>query len=91
MNMRAHVIFRGRVQGVFFRANTEGKARDLGLVGWVKNLPDGTVESVFEGPRDAIERIIEWCKTSQPYAKVTEAEVDWEDCKGEFSSFEVTY
>lgn len=88
---RARVIFRGRVQGVFFRANAESRARELGLVGWVKNLPDGTVESVFEGPREAIEEAIEWCKTSQPHARVTDADIDWEDCKGEFSSFEVRY
>ncbi len=88
---RARVIFRGRVQGVFFRANTESRARELGLVGWVKNLPDGSVESVFEGPREAIEEAIEWCKTSQPYGKVTDADIHWEDYKGEFSSFEVRY
>ncbi|MFQ6107333.1 MAG: acylphosphatase [Thermoplasmata archaeon] len=88
---RAHIFFHGRVQGVFFRANTESKARELGLVGWVRNLPDGTVESVFEGPRETIEKIVEWCKTSQPYAKVTEARVEWEDFRGEFSSFEVRY
>jgi acylphosphatase len=88
---RARVIFRGRVQGVFFRANAESRARELGLVGWVKNLPDGTVESVFEGPREAIEEVVEWCKTSQPHARVTDADIDWEDYKGEFSSFEVRY
>lgn len=90
-NIRAHVIFHGRVQGVFFRANTESKARELGLAGWVKNLPNGTVESVFEGPRDTVEEIIDWCKTSQPHARVTDAKVDWEDYKGELSSFEVRY
>ena len=88
---RARVIFRGRVQGVFFRANTESRARDLGLKGWVKNLPDGSVESVFEGAREAIEEAIEWCKTSQPHGKVTDADIAWEDYKGEFSSFQVRY
>jgi len=88
---RAHVIFRGKVQGVFFRANTEGRARELGLKGWVRNLPDGSVESVFEGPREAIKKAIEWCKSSQPHARVTDADIDWEDYRGEFSSFEVRY
>ena len=88
---RAHVIFRGKVQGVFFRANTEGRARELGLKGWVRNLPDGSVESVFEGPREAVEKAIEWCKSSQPHARVTDADIDWEDYRGEFSSFEVRY
>ncbi|MEE9507095.1 MAG: acylphosphatase [Thermoplasmata archaeon] len=88
---RAHVIFRGKVQGVFFRANTEGRARELGLKGWVRNLPDGSVESVFEGPREAVKKAIEWCKSSQPHARVTDADIDWEDYRGEFSSFEVRY
>jgi acylphosphatase len=88
---RAHVLFRGKVQGVFFRANTEGKAQELGLTGWVKNLPDGTVESVFEGPKEVIEKAIEWCSTSQPHAKVTDVEIGWEECTGEYSSFDVRY
>lgn len=88
---RAHVIFRGKVQGVFFRANTEGRARELGLKGWVRNLPDGSVESVFEGPREAVRKAIEWCKSSQLHARVTDADIDWEDYRGEFSSFEVRY
>ena len=49
MNKRFHVFISGRVQGVFFRANTWKQARSLGLTGWVRNLPDGRVESVFEG------------------------------------------
>ena len=89
--VQAHVIFRGKVQGVFFRANTERKARELGLTGWVRNLPDGTVESIFEGSRDAIDRAIEWCRSSQPYARVTDADVDWKEYEGKFSSFEIRY
>lgn len=91
IDSRAHVIFRGRVQGVFFRAHTERKARELGLMGWVRNLADGTVESVFEGPRESIEEAIEWCKASQPHATVSDAQVEWEEYRGEFNSFEVRY
>jgi acylphosphatase len=88
---RAHAIFRGRVQGVFFRANAEKKAVELGLTGWVRNLPDGTVEAVFEGPRETIEKAIEWCKSSQPHAQVTGADVDWEEFEGKYSSFNIRY
>lgn len=91
MKARAHVIFRGKVQGVFFRAHTEGKAREEGLRGWVRNLRDGTVEAVFEGEKEAIERAIEWCRNSQPYARVTATDVRWEEFRDEFSSFERRY
>ncbi|MBI5367263.1 MAG: acylphosphatase, partial [Planctomycetes bacterium] len=52
---RAHVLVAGRVQGVCFRACTREEARRLGVAGWVRNLPDGRVEAVFEGPRDRVE------------------------------------
>ena len=89
MKARAHVIFRGRVQGVFFRANTCSKARELGVSGWVRNLIDGTVEALFEGEKESVEKVIEWCANDQPYAKVSDMDVDWEDYRGEFTSFEV--
>ncbi|MFQ6060538.1 MAG: acylphosphatase [Thermoplasmata archaeon] len=89
MKARAHAIFRGRVQGVFFRANTERKARELGLVGWVRNLADGTVEAVFEGERDAVEKVLQWCRDSQPYARVTSVDVTWDDPTRQYTSFEV--
>ena len=90
MISRAHVWFSGRVQGVFFRANTEKKAKELGLSGWVRSLPDGRVEAVFEGERSAVERLIEWCRTSQPYAKVMDVETTWEEAKGE-RGFRIRY
>jgi len=86
---RARAIFRGRVQGVFFRANTERKAREVGLVGWVRNLADGTVEALFEGERNAVQKAIEWCRDSQPYAEVISVDVSWDDPTGTLTSFEV--
>lgn len=84
------VIFRGRVQGVFFRANTKAKARELGVRGWVRNLPDGTVEAFFEGSEGAVREIIEWCRYHQPYAQVTGVDVEW--CGGEgHEGFEIRY
>ena len=89
MNARAHVIFRGKVQGVFFRANTRRFAEETGVIGWVRNLPDGSVEAVFEGERGAVERAIIMCREDQPYAEVTGYTIDWKDYTGEFSSFEI--
>jgi acylphosphatase len=61
-NARAHVIISGRVQGVFFRAETQTAARNLSLTGWVRNRADGSVEALFEGPRDNVDRAIAWCR-----------------------------
>jgi acylphosphatase len=91
MKARASVNFKGRVQGVFFRANTRDFANQIGVLGWVRNLPDGSVGAVFEGDKDKIEKLIDWCKTRQPIAKVTKADVSWEDYMGEFKVFEIIY
>ncbi len=82
MGSAASVIFHGKVQGVFFRANTKKKADELGLRGWVRNLPDGTVEALFIGERVAIEQTIDWCENSQPHARVDEVNVRWLDDTG---------
>lgn len=89
MNIRAYVIFSGRVQGVWFRANTQGKANELGLSGWVKNLADGTVEAIFEGKEELVEETIQWCKTSQPYASVDSVQVEYLEFTGEFHGFDI--
>lgn len=89
---RAHIFISGRVQGVFFRANTRKKALDLGLTGWVKNLRDGRVEAVFEGDESAVKKIVEWCHKGPPHAKVTNVDADWsEEPSGEFVSFSIRY
>jgi acylphosphatase len=91
MKARALVKFRGRVQGVFFRANTDDFAQKLGVFGWVKNLPDGSVGALFEGEKEKIIELIECCKTKQPHAQVTGVEVIWEKYKEEFQKFEIRY
>ncbi|WP_256390962.1 acylphosphatase [Natronoarchaeum rubrum] len=80
---RAHVFVSGRVQGVFYRANTRENARERGVDGWVKNLEDGRVEAVFEGPEDAVEEMVEWCHTGSPAADVEDIEVEYGDPQGE--------
>ena len=87
--MRARVVFSGRVQGVFFRANTKACADSLGLAGWVRNRSDGTVEAVFEGEEDAVKQAIEWCAHEQPYARVESKTVDYSAPAGEPGGFKV--
>lgn len=80
---RAHVFVSGRVQGVFYRATTKNTAEEKGVDGWVRNLADGRVEAVFEGPEDAVEEMVEWCHTGSPAANVEDVEAEYEDPQGE--------
>ena len=80
---RAKVIVHGAVQGVFFRVEARDRARSLGLAGWVRNVPDGTVEAVFEGDDERVESMVEWCRRGPAGARVEEVEVDWSEPKGE--------
>ena len=89
MRVRATVRFYGRVQGVYFRAYCEENARSLGLQGYVRNVPDGSVEAVFEGDRELVEQAIDWNRSSQPAAVVTRADVAWGAATGEFRGFEI--
>ena len=73
--IRRRVIVRGRVQGVFFRETTRHLAEQAGVAGWVRNQPDGTVEAVFEGETDAVERLVEASRIGPPMAEVTDLEV----------------
>ncbi len=72
---QAHVFVSGRVQGVYFRANTRDQARKRDVDGWVKNLDDGRVEATFEGEPDAVESMIEWCREGSPAAEVSDVSV----------------
>ncbi len=89
--VRAHVFIEGRVQGVFFRANTREEANLLGLTGWVRNCWDGRVEAVFEGEREKVERVISWCKKGPPGALVENVEINWEQATGEYDTFSIEY
>jgi len=85
------VIVSGRVQGVFFRSETQDEALRHGLTGWVRNLPDGRVEAVFEGEKDMVDRLIEFCRRGPPGARITKVDVVWENYTGEFPSFKIRY
>jgi acylphosphatase len=86
---RLRVIVSGHVQGVFFRQSAQSEARRLGLTGWVRNLNDGSVEIMAEGPRNALQALAQWAKTGPPAADVAAAHEEWRNFKGEFSSFRV--
>ena len=86
--MRIHVFISGLVQGVFFRAHTRRKAFELGLSGWVRNLADGRVEAVFEGPKEQVEEMVSWCHQGPPASQVEKVEEEVEETKGH-KGFEV--
>ncbi len=88
---RVRLIIDGRVQGVWFRESTRKKAISLGLVGWVKNRVDGTVEVLAEGPESQINQLVAWCHDGPPMARVKQVQETRKDYKGEFSSFDVVY
>lgn len=85
---RARVYISGIVQGVGFRMSTVQQARQIGVNGWVRNMPTGQVEAVFEGDPSAVERIIEWCHHGPRSASVRDVKVEYTEPRGE-SSFEV--
>lgn len=89
--MRLSAIVHGRVQGVFFRDFTCRQAWALGLKGFVRNLPDGTVEAVAEGPQDALEKLLKQLRVGPSGALVDQVDFRWEDHLGGFDRFEVRY
>ncbi len=88
VNVRVHVFISGRVQGVFFRQSTQSQAQRLGVKGWVRNMPNGRVEAVFEGEEPAVKAIVDYCCHGPSAAKVDHLEVRNENYKAEFSDFE---
>lgn len=91
MKARVHVFISGRVQGVFFGPETAEIARGLGLVGWVRNLPDGRVQAFFEGEKNDVERAIDFLKRGPPGAHVRDLDVEWQDWKSEFRDFRIAH
>lgn len=91
MKVRAHVFVSGRVQGVFFRYETYRLASRLGVTGWVRNLPDGRVEAVFEGEKEKVDKMIDFCRRGPSAAIVTDIKVIWEKPRNEFEDFKIKY
>jgi acylphosphatase len=87
---QVHLVVRGRVQGVFFRAGTQREARRLGVMGWVRNRPDGSVEAVGEGEEDALKDFIGWANRGPGAARVDGVDVRWRAYSGTFDDFRIT-
>lgn len=90
-NARVHLIISGRVQGVFFRAETQRAASMYGVTGWVRNKRDGTVEAIVEGRRPDVESLVNWCRHGPPSASVAGVDVSWHPYEGAFREFSITY
>jgi|GEM_PF-785005 len=89
MASRAHVIISGSVKGVFFRGTIRSMAKMLKLAGWAKNTADGKVEAVFEGEKEDIDQVLEFCKKGPPGAAVDTTIVKWERPAGRLEGFEI--
>jgi acylphosphatase len=79
----AEAIIVGRVQGVFFRASTREEAVRLGVSGWVRNLPDGSVQLYAEGEESPVRQLLAWCAEGPPAARVDDVDVTWVPPRGE--------
>lgn len=88
---RVHVYISGRVQGVFFRAETQRMAADYNLAGWVRNTEDGRVEALFEGEDADVEKMLAWCRTGPPMACVTHIETTEEPFTDNLRAFRISY
>lgn len=86
---RLRLLVRGRVQGVFFRQAAAEEARSLGLRGWVRNLPNGDVEIVAEGPRRELKILAAWANQGPRLARVIGVEEEWSDYRGEEGPFAI--
>ncbi|MGB5809813.1 MAG: acylphosphatase [Polyangiales bacterium] len=87
---RIHLLVRGRVQGVYFRATAQREARQSGLCGWVKNRPDGSVEIVAEGEEDDVKDFLSWSQKGPSTARVDGVDVRWRSYTGEYTDFRIT-
>lgn len=86
-NARIRLSIEGRVQGVWFRESTRRQAQSMGVKGWVRNRPDGSVEVLAEGSADAVDKLIQWSHQGPPAARVDRVKISEENWKGEFGSF----
>jgi acylphosphatase len=88
---RVHVYISGRVQGVFFRAETQRAAINFKLTGWVRNMADGLVEAVFEGEDENVDKMIAWCRVGPSAARVENVAITEESYTSEFRNFSIKY
>jgi acylphosphatase len=87
---QVHIVVRGHVQGVYFRQSLKQEADLRGLHGWVRNLPDGSVEALVQGPPESVSALVTWARHGPSRARVESAEVSWSGVETPMSSFKVT-
>lgn len=90
-NIRVRLFIEGRVQGVWFRDSTRQEAIRLDVTGWARNVPDGRVEVLAEGPAEKVRMLIHWCHQGPPLARVDRVEESFEEWTGEFRSFNIVF
>jgi acylphosphatase len=89
--LRVQLKITGRVQGVYYRADTVQQAQSLGLTGWVMNCSDGSVEAVAEGTKPKLEELIAWCQRGPRGARVARVEVSWQIAQNAFRGFTIRH
>lgn len=89
--VRAKAVITGKVQGVYFRAETQAAAKQRNVLGWVRNRPDGSVEALFEGDEPSVNAMLEWCRQGSPFSRVHHVDVTWESYLGDFVRFDIVY
>ncbi len=87
--LRLHIFISGKVQGVYFRQNTAAQAQELNISGWIRNLKDGRVESICEGEKSSVNKLLDWCYSGPKNAIVSNIEIVNEYFKNEYSNFEI--
>lgn len=88
---RLNIKIYGRVQGVNFRWRAEEKAKEFGIVGWIRNTGDGGVECVVEGAKEDLDKFLEWCQSGPRFARISDIQIGWEEPTGEFNNFQIRY
>jgi acylphosphatase len=91
LDVRTRILISGMVQGVLFRREITRLSQRLGIVGWVRNLPDGRVETVAEGEKEKLDELIQFCRVGPVGARVKNIEISWSEYKGEFQGFKIVH
>ncbi|HIJ66192.1 MAG TPA: acylphosphatase [Candidatus Hydrogenedentes bacterium] len=91
MTDRLHVLIEGFVQGVGFRFSTVREAQKLELCGWVRNCPDGRVEAEFEGPRPALDKMLQWCRRGPAFSRVANVTPTWDSGTPRYANFSIRF
>jgi acylphosphatase len=89
MKVRAHVFVTGRVQGVFFRVETRQRAIRKNIRGWIRNTSDRRVEAIFEGEKEDVEQLVDFCRKGPSGARVAKVDLQWEDYTDDFTDFQI--